>query len=383
MKKIFYSMILLVAVLSSCSNSRNSFANSPEDKALLEAVKKLDKKPSDTINQRSLLFLYDKAIQVHLNNVDAYQRLTEPDKWDKIVKEYQVLQHISDVVNSSKTAGNLLRTENYTAKIELTRESAAEDYYNIGMDYLNDNSKQSSQEAYYAFKKAKDFVPGYKDVDRQINTAYQNAVLNVVVNPVTDNSFYYNTAGWNNYGNSFNNDYLQRNLVRDLGGDYTNNAAARYYTDWEARSANINPDLIVDLTWTNLDVPQPLTSQYSRNVSKQIAIGKDTSGNVKYETVSATLYVTRRYFTANGDLESRITDAATRSILDSRRYTSQFNWEHEYATYRGDSRALSGNDLALLNNRNFQIPSKQDILNELYDRIYPQVKNGIYNTVRW
>ena len=118
-------------------------------------------------------------------------------------------------------------------------------------------------------------------------------------------------------------------------------------------------------------------------MSKQIATGKDTSGNVHYETVTATLYITKRYFTATGDLESRITDATTRNTIDTKRYTAQFNWEHEYATYKGDSRALSGNDLALLNSRNFQIPNKQDILNELYQRIYPQVKNGIYNAVRW
>ncbi|MEP7251231.1 MAG: hypothetical protein ABI683_02590 [Ginsengibacter sp.] len=383
MKNFLYPLICLVIILMSCGSSRNSIANTQEDIALLDAIKRLDKKPSDTSNQRNLFFLYDKATKVHLDNIATYNTLTEPDKWDKIIREYQVLQHISDVINGSKSAANLLHTENYTAKIELAKEDAAADYYNIGIDYLNNNDKQSSQDAYYAFKKARDFVPGYKDVDRQMNAAYQNAVVNVVINPVTDNSFYYNNAGWNNYGNSFNNDYLQRNLVRDLGGDYTKNATARYYTDWEARSANINPDLIVDLTWTNLDVPQPFTSQYSRNVSKQLAIGKDTSGNVKYETVSATLYITKKYFTATGDLESRITDAATRNAVDSRRYTSQFNWEHEFATYRGDSRALSGNDLALLNNRNFQVPSKQDILNELYERIYPQVKNGIYNTVRW
>ena len=384
MKKNFFTLIFLVLLFASCSSSRNTIANTQEDLALLTTIRKLDKNPSDSSLKNNLGVLYENAVKIHLDNIDVYSTLTEPNKWDKIINEYQALQHLSAVISSSASAKKFLNSPTYDAKIEVAKESAAADYYNIGTGYLNNNNdKQSYREAYNAFKKAQEFVPGYKDAERQMNNAYQNSVLNVVVNPVTDNSYYYNNAGWNNYGNSFNNDYLQRNLVRDLGGDYAKNASARFYTDWEARSANINPDLFVDLTWVDLDVPQPYTSQYSRNVNKQIETGRDTSGHVHYETVTATLYIIKKYFTATGDLESRITDANTRNIADTRRYTAQFNWEHEYATYKGDSRALSGNDLALLNTRNFIVPTKQDILNELYQRIYPQVKNGIYNAVRW
>ncbi len=383
MKKILYSLIILFFLFASCRSSRNSIANTQEDIALLAAIKKLDKNPGDTSLQNNLSAFYEDATKVHLDNIDVYGTLTSPDKWEKIINEYQVLQHLSGVINSSANAKKFLKTTTYDAKIAVVKENAAANYYEIGMNYLNNGDKESSRDAYYAFKKSQEFVPGYKDASRQMNNAYQNSIVNVIINPVTDNSFYYNNAGWNNFGNSFNNDLLQRSLVRDLGGDYTKNAMARFYTDWEARSADINPDLFVDLTWVNLEVPQPYTSQYSRNVSKQIETGKDTSGHVLRETVRATLYITKKYFTATGDLESRITGAATRNIVDSKRYTAQFNWEHEYAIYKGDSRALSGNDLALINNRNFQVPNKQDILNELYQRIYPQVKNGIYNAVKW
>lgn len=383
MKHNLIGLVFLVFLLSSCSSTRHSIAKTQEDIALLSAIKKVDKTPSDTGLKNNLSTLYESAAQVHLDNIEVYNSLTEPDKWEKISKEYQALQHLSGVINSSYNAKKLLKTNTYDAEIEVVKEKAAIDYYSIGMNYLNNNDKQSSRNAYYAFKQSQEYVPGYKDAKSQMENAYQKSVLNVIVNPVADNSYYYNNAGWNSYGNSFNNDYMQRNLVRDLGGDYTKNTFARFYTDRDAHRANINPDLIVDLTWVNLDVPLPYTSQYSRNVSRQIETGRDTTGHIFYQTVTATLYVTKKYFTATGDLESRITDADTRSIEDSRRYTAQFDWQQEYATYRGDSRALSGNDLVLLNNNNFQVPSKQDILNELYQRIYPQVKNGIYNSARW
>ncbi len=382
MKRNFFSIIIFLFLFASCSSTRNSVANTQQDIALLTAIKKLDKSPSDTGLRNNLSNLYNDASKIHLDNIDVFSTLMEPDKWNKIIREYQALQHLSEVINGSSNAANLLKTPAYAADIEVVKEKAAADYYNMGMNYASNNDKQSSRDAYYAFKQTQDFVPGYKDTKRQMDIAYQNSVLNVIVNPVTDNSYYYNNTGFNRYGNSFNNDYMQRNLVRDLGGDYTKNSFARFYTDWDAKRANIDPDIFVDLTWVNLDIPQPYTSHYSRNVSKEIEVGRDTSGHVSYQTVTGTLSITKRYFTATGDLESRITDAVTRNNINNRRYTAQFDWQQEYATYRGDSRALSGNELALLNNNNFQIPNKQDILNELYQRIYPQVKNGIYNAVR-
>lgn len=348
----------------------------------MNAIKKLDKNSSDTSLRNNLSSLYNSASKIHLDNIEVYGTLMEPDKWNKIIREYQALQHLSEVINSSSNAAKLIKTSPYAGDIEVAKQKAAAEYYNMGMDYLSNNDKQSSRDAFYAFKQAQDFVPGYKDTKRQMDIAYQNSVLNVIVNPVTDNSYYYNNTGFNRYGNSFNNDYMQRSLVRDLGGDYSKNSFARFYNDWDARRANVQPDIFVDLTWVNLDIPQPYTSHYSRNVSRQIEVGRDTSGHVFYQTVTGTLNITKQYFTAIGDLESRISDAVSRNNISDRRYTAQFDWQQEYATYRGDSRALSGNEFALLNNNNFQVPTKQDILNELYQRIYPQVKNGIYNTVR-
>ncbi|MEO6288847.1 MAG: hypothetical protein ABIO76_02935 [Ginsengibacter sp.] len=383
MNKFIYSLFLILFFMASCRSSRNSIASTQEDKLLLAALKKLDKNSNDTTLQNSFSKFYFEAAKVHLDNIDIYNTLIEVAKWNKIIKEYESLQRLTDVINSSITAKRLVKAPPYGPQISVAKQNAASDFYNIGVSYLQNNDKESFHNAYLAFQKSQEFDPGYKDAKRQMDVALQNSILNVVVNPVTDNSFYYNNAGWNSYGNSFNNDYLQRNLVRDLGGDYNKKATVRFYTDRDANNADINPDLIVDLTWLNLDVPSPYTSQYSRNVSKQIEKSRDTSGHSIYETVTGTLYITKKYFTATGDLETRITNAYTRNIVDSKRYTAQFNWQMEYASYRGDSRALSGNDLAMLNNTNIQVPRKEDILNELYQRIYPQVKNGIYNSVRW
>jgi hypothetical protein len=81
-------------------------------------------------------------------------------------------------------------------------------------------------------------------------------------------------------------------------------------------------------------------------------------------------------------LESRVTDAHTGNNVNLNRYSSTVDWKQEYATYRGDSRALSNQDRAILNNQTIREPRQEDILNELFGKIYPQVKNGLYNLTR-
>ena len=382
MKNLIYLFTILL-VLSSCGSSKYIAGNTVEDKALATALKKLDKNPGDTTLQNSLKFLYNDAVMAHLNNINRYEKLQNDDRYDKIITEYQTLQKLSEIIKSSSLARKFVTAPSYLNEIQKTKMQAAEDFYDYGLQLVeNAEDKLSYKNAYHAFQKANSYMPGYKDVKRQMNNAFQNSVLNVVINPVTDNSAYYQSIGRNRFGNSFNSDMMQRSLVRDLGGDFNKNATARFYTDIEASRARIDVDWIVDIMWTNLDIPRPLTNQYTKKVSKEIEIGKDSSGKKQYQTVTATLYLTKRYFTAQGDLECRVTDAVTRNNIDLRRYTSRVDWSQEYGTYKGDSRALSEIDWAMINLRNPVLPSREEILSGLFDKMYPQLRSGIQNLVR-
>lgn len=236
MKKYLYILIGSI-LLSACGSVINSVANTPQDIALLTAIKKLKKKPSNVEVQNSLTDLYNNAVKQHLDNIDVYQTMTEPDKWTKIVNEYNALEYLGGVISASSTALNLFKPQSFYAETQVARQNGASDYYDLGTQYLDHNDKESSKTAYYAFKKSTEFVPTYKDAKRQMDKAYQSSILNVVINPVTDNSSYYSSMGWNRFGNSFNNDYLQLSLVKDLGGDYNQNQPARFYTDRDAQRA--------------------------------------------------------------------------------------------------------------------------------------------------
>ncbi len=47
--------------------------------------------------------------------------------------------------------------------------------------------------------------------------AYENAIVNVMINPVQDNSFFFN-SGWGNSGYNYSNEYFQQTLGKGIRG---------------------------------------------------------------------------------------------------------------------------------------------------------------------
>lgn len=377
---ILYSIIALIA-FSGCKSSKDYLSRADEDKTFFDVVKRLNKKALDEEATAALPTVYKQVQQKHLKKIETYNTYTDINKWDKIIGEYNTLQNMFDAIDNSTAASRLVNAKSYQNDINSTRQLAAEDYYQLGLEYYVSEKRDNLKTAYKNFKRADDWVNGYKDAKEKMDTAFNNSIVNVLINPVEDNSFFFNT-GWGNTGYNYSNEYFQQNLVRDLGGKYAKRYPARFYTEWEARRDNIKPDWVVDLTLRNFDIPRPMVYNYTQNRSKQIEIGKDTAGRPVYQTVHATLNIQRQSLTARGQMDINITDVVTRKNITYDNFSDTYDWQQEVATYSGDSRALTSQDWQLVNN-NYNQPRKEDILNELYRSIYPRVKNKISYETDW
>jgi len=376
-----FLLLISLAILAACGGGRKLYRNT-EDNTLVKAIKSLDKNPNNAELRASLADIYKQAAQTHLDKIEVYNKTQELDKWDKIIYEYEVLRSLSETVNASPNAQRILSIPSYVKELETAKQDAALAFYNSAMSEISRDVRESYRNAWYDFRKADQVVPGFKDARGQMDLAFQKGTVNVVINPVRDNSYFYSNMGWNRYGNSFNNDMFQRNLVRDLGA-YNRTVPAMFYTDWDVTSNHITPDWQVDLAWQNLDIPRPYNKQYTRDVEKSIEVGRDTAGKPIYQNVRARLNINKLYFTAIGDIDVHIADIDTKNAIFSQRFTDSYEWKVEWASFSGDSRALSDKDWSLINNRNHNMPRSEEVLEELYRRIYPQVRNGIYNAVRW
>lgn len=381
MKYIFYTFLSLI-ILASCKTNKDYLSRSDNDNTLFDAIKTLKKHNTDTTALQALPVLYNLAQQRNLRKINSYSSSRELSRWDKMINAYSTLQEMYNAIVENDAASRVVTPVNYQQTMYELKHEAAADYYTAATVFLNKPGRADAKQAYNYFKKADKLVPGYEDAKLKMDEAYAHAIVNVVIKPVQDNSYFFNT-GWGNYGYNYSNEYFQQTLVRELKGTNSSRYPARFYTDREASRENVQTDWEVTLTLRNMNIPRPQTYTYSRNASQQVEAGRDSSGRIIYKTVYATINISRQSFTANASMEINITDIVTRKNIVYNSFREDYRWQEEHATYTGDSRALSTSDWALINNNYYNEPRKEDILNELYRKLYPQVKNKITNAVDW
>jgi len=79
-----------------------------------------------------------------------------------------------------------------------------------------------------------------------------------------------------------------------------------------------------------------------------------------------------------------VTDAVNRTQLRWDRLPSEYRYTFEFADYSGDKRALDDNDWTMINrSRNQPMPSKEDAMGEMMQKIYHDLVNRIRNAANW
>jgi hypothetical protein len=368
-------VLLAGIVLISCGTSQKFQASVSEDKPLFAAINELNKRPNNQKAQDDLKNFYEHSVTRHEENIDAYRSSDDPKRWDKILKELQALQHISSSISGTPGSSSLVKPKNFTAEIQEVRSLAAEEFYRQGSELLQTDNIESNVQAYQAFKQADKFVKGYKDVEKLIKEAYDRSLIHVVINPIEENNTVF--PSFSTWGSDFRYrpEEYQQALVRDLGARSTDEVPAKFYTDADTRRQNVDPDWAVDIAWRHVDGRRSIPRNYSRRVSRNVQVGSDTSGRPIYKTVQATLHITQRNYTVRADLDYQLRNLENRETLDHGTVSDEVNWTESYATYSGDSRALSREDWWLINNRrgNNDSPSRGDILNTLMREMYPEL----------
>lgn len=368
-------MSLAMVLLSACG-TRKFQASFTEDKPLYAAVNELVKHPNNIKAQNDLKELYALSVQRHEQAVAVYRNSSDERRWDKMLYELNALQEMYTHAQSVPALLKLIQPNNYLQQLQDIREEAAAWYYQQGTGLMAANDRAQSLQANEAFRKANYYVNGYKDTKQLIEQSYEQSVVNVIVNRIDDDNLFFNT--WGNTGIRYRPEDYQESLVRELGGRNANIVPARFYTDRDANRENINPDWIVDVRWRNVDANGSVPYKYNRTVSRDIQIGKDTAGKPVYKTVYATLHITRRTFTVNGALDYRVNDVVNNKSVDQGLISDNLSWDDSYATYTSDSRALDNNDWLLVRNRNNNFgPSKEEVLNTLMKRMYPDLRRRL------
>lgn len=380
MKKHLFIFFIAVVSIFSCKGP--NYGTKTDEKDISALVKKLGNKGGDARAVSDLQDVYNNAFQKSAIRLNNYYYESIPERWDKVVPEMEALQRMFDIISQSAYAMQMVKPVNYYQQLLLTRDSAASWYYDYGTERMKQSDRQSQREAYDAFQKGLRFVSNYKDAGKLSQEAYTRSIVNVLISPIQYDDYGMSSWGYNRNGNEDRTTHDR--LIRDLGAQTASQVPARFFNDYDLRRSNLGPDLVIDLVWKNIRFNNPQENTHTYNCSKKIETGRDTANRPIYETVTATVYQTKRELKASADMNIIVTDANTRTQVNWKTIPAEYNYFYEYADYRGDRRALAEYDLTLINrDRNKQLPTKEEAMNEMMQKIYNSLVSRIKQTVNW
>ncbi len=370
----FYLFIACTSVLlfTACKNAEKLYQKGRYDEAVLVATKKLAKKPNDASLVMVVQNAYGFAVADHESRIRNYSNSHSDLRWEKILQEYYSLQRLYESVRKSPSVYTLVNPTDYSPYIATYQEEASNARVERGLDLMELGDKNSFRSAYYEFQKALALKPGDLGIQQKMEEAYAEAVINVVVLPLTRTGFQY--AAYQYDFNRFNNGMLQ------YLHNHNNNKFLQFYADNTAAAQYIRPDNTVSMRFTDVNIGRYRDERTTREVSKQIVgkeiiIGKDSVVK-EYITVKAKITTTTRQLQANGVLQASVRDNNNRWLWGDT-YRGDYNWAHIFSTYTGDERALSDEDKKLINLREQWPPSNDEIIRLIMHEIEQKAHCGI------
>ncbi len=371
MTKIYFAIIAF-AIFTGCKSASKAYQKGNYADAIELGIKKLQKDPYDYETRDIVKNSYKYAVSNYENEIRILSNSKSEERYARIFYQYLNLQDLYNILNDYPVAFNIVKPADYSEYVETYREKSIEIHVNRADYFISLGSKTDFREAYYEMNKALKFTSDY-NLKRKRDSVYDLALTKVLIVPIQ----YY---GGYQYSSSYQLQNFQNDILRTLSQN-SNNDFVRYYSEFEARSRDIIPDQVMELQLNRIMMGRPYDRRSSREVSKEVVVKeivhKPDSVTKQYGTVKARISTITRTLLSEGDLLITLRDI-NGGIIWSDRFTGQFQWRTEFSTYTGDERALSQNDINLINKSEDHLPSEEYIL----EHLLRQIQNDLASRLR-
>ncbi|WP_247233810.1 hypothetical protein [Telluribacter sp. SYSU D00476] len=377
MKNFLYYSLLAIALLltlDGCRSAKKSLRRGDYDESVYRAVEKLKDNPRHTTSADILKEAYPLALQLHLDDIERYEKSVEPFRWEPVAEAYTSLNRLYDALRSCRSCAQLVTARSYYDEEKEARHKAAADRYAEADRLLSQGGRENARRAYTHFERVDGIVPNYQDVTRRLDEAYEQASFKVVVEQVLVSSRAYQLS----------NEYFQERVNEFLQTNRRLNKFVRFYTPEEASDIRLRPDHVVRLQFDDFVVGQTLVETKSETVTSKdsVKVGEATVEGKKvpvYNKVTAKLNRNRKTVHSSGILDMQIQEFGSRRMVYQEKFPGEFNWFCEWANYNGDERALTPDQKRMSNSRELLPPPPQQLFVEfskpIYDRLTSKLRN--------
>lgn len=370
----FLFLPVCFSILLGCSSGKKALEKGDYDKAVVQAVKRLRSNSDHSQSRITLKKAYPYAVEMHLGNINSAKASADPYKWEEVVSNYQYINSLYSEIQRCPGCREVIpRPAKYDSELADAKMQAAAVRYELGNEALRQKQNRARAiEAHQHFTIANDLVPHYKEVTEKLEEAMYYATLKVVVEPVptparmlsVSHEFFVNKI----------NEYLHHNTI---------NPYVRFYTPDEVTSQRLEfVDHVIRMEFDQFTLGNVFSNKTTKEVSRDsVVVGSNESGNV-YGTVKAKLTIHEKGVTGKGRLDFKIYDNELKKVISQEKFPSEYTWAVQWATFNGDERALTEEELSMTKIDEISVPTTQYLFEQFTAPLYDQAITKIRDYYR-
>ncbi|MBT8281571.1 MAG: hypothetical protein KJO16_08330 [Muriicola sp.] len=384
-KALLYSTaILFLLACGGVKKTQEAINTGNYQQAMNRALRNLADNKDKKGNQPYVLILeeaFAKNMERELQNIAFLEKDGNPANLEAIYKGYSRLRQIQSRITPLLPL--YIRDEDRNARFDFknfdeniidSKDRLSEYLYDSALSLFETASnKMDYRRAYEDFRYLDEINPGFADTKEQMELAYQRGLDYVKVKMINDTQMVIPTRleeellNFNTYG------------LDDLWTQYHNNPLENIKYDYEMqvafREINISPEQVNE---RQLVKEKQVVDGYRYLEDENGNLVKDSLGNEikvdNYKTVTCNYYQFTQQKLAQVTGLVSFVDLQSQQQLNSYPLSSEFLFQHVYANYSGDRRALDNELIALLNLGAVPFPSNEQMVYDAGEDLKARLK---------
>ncbi len=386
-KTLLLISLVLLAACGGVKKTQEALNTGNYQAAMNRALKNLSENKTKKGHQQYVLLLeeaFAKNAQRELQQIAFLEKDGNPANLEAIYNGYRQLKNIQErikpllplpIYDESRNAAFTFK--NFDAAILDTKTELSEYLYANASKVLNEgNDKFDFRRAYDDFKYLDEINPGYADTNIKIEEAYakgldyvkvevNNDTEQIIPERLEEELLDFNTYGINSLWTEFHT-----NPLSNVKYDYTMRL--------DFKEINVSPEQINE---KQIIKEKQIKDGYEFLVDEDGNIVKDSLGNEikvdKFRTVRCDFYQFTQFKSAQIGAKVSVTDLNNGQEINAYPLSSEFIFEHIYANYQGDKRALDTNLAALLNLGAVPFPSNEQMVYDAGEDLKSRLKEVV------
>jgi hypothetical protein len=386
MKKILlYGTFVILFSCSGVKRTQEALNSGNYWTAITKAISNIADNKDKKSHQPFIVMLEDafkKNTERELQHINFLKKEGNPANYESIFKTYEQLKSVQQQIRpllplriTDENRKAQFSFKNYDTQIIATKETLSGYLYNNAINLLaSGKTKINFRQAYDDLTYLQEISPDYRDVRQKTDEAYQKGLDYVIVEifnntdkviPVRleEELLNFNTYGLNNLWTEYHT-----NKITDLDYDYQ--------MEVSFQDINISPEQINE---KQIIKERQVKDGFTYVKDQRGNVVKDSLGNKiktdNFKTVRADFYQFTQFKSAQVTGLVNFVDLRKQQQLNQYPLASNFIFEHSYANYDGDKRALENNLLSLLQLARVPFPSNEQMVYDAGEDLKNNLKN--------